>query len=321
MAESKQQSLIVIKRSRKQAAPFHGGAWKIALADMMTAMMAFFLLMWLLGSTTKGELQGIADYFKTPLKVALSGGDGSGDSSSIIKGGGTDLTRSTGQVDKTDQKINKHVFSLNTAKAIVGQHERIKFLHLKQKLEQAINTSPELKKYKDQILMDFTPDGLRIQIVDKKNRPMFNLGSVNLKPYTIKILAQITKLINQVNNKIAITGHTDSAPYSGQEKGYSNWELSTDRANACRQIMMQQGLKENKVLRIIGTADAVPFDPKNPLDPMNRRISILVMTKQASDLAETEGAGLHVDKTSGLTPASIGTPASITNAKNPFPHP
>ncbi|MBU6459483.1 MAG: flagellar motor protein MotB [Proteobacteria bacterium] len=309
MAESKQQNLIVIKRSRKQAAAFHGGAWKIALADMMTAMMAFFLLMWLLGSTTKGQLEGIADYFRTPLKVALSGGDGSGDSSSVIKGGGTDLTRSTGQVDKSNQKIRKSVFSLNQAKAIVGQHEKLKFIHLKQKLEQAINSNPDLKKYRDQILMDFTPQGLRIQIVDKKNRPMFDLGSVNLKPYTIKILAQITQLINQVNNQIAITGHTDSAPYAGGEKGYSNWELSTDRANACRQIMVSQGLKPSKVLRIIGTADAVPFDPKNPLDPMNRRISILIMTKAAADAAKSEGAGLHVNGAFKLTPKEIGTPA------------
>ena len=172
----KDKQPIVVKRIKKSAGGHHGGAWKIAYADFVTAMMAFFLLMWLLGSTTKGDLQGIADYFKTPLKVAMSGGSGSGDSSSVIKGGGTDLTRSNGQVKKSDEQAKKKTYNLKAAQAEIERLEKENLKNLKSRLDKAIDANPTLKLFKRQLLIDITTEGLRIQIVDEKNRPMFETG-------------------------------------------------------------------------------------------------------------------------------------------------
>ncbi|MCX7193927.1 MAG: motility protein MotB, partial [Proteobacteria bacterium] len=184
MAEDKNKRPIVIKRIKKVAGGHHGGAWKIAYADFVTAMMAFFLLMWLLGSTAKGDLQGISQYFKTPLKVALQGGSGSGDSSSVIKGGGTDLTRTTGQVRKGDVASDKIIINVKEttqdALRIEREKELVKLKELKATLEKAIDNNEKLKQFKNQILLDITTEGLRIQIVDEKNRPMFQSGRAQL---------------------------------------------------------------------------------------------------------------------------------------------
>ena len=277
------QRPIVIKRIKKGGHGHHGGAWKIAYADFVTAMMAFFLLMWLLGSTTKGDLQGIAEYFKTPLKVAMQGGSGSGDASSVIKGGGQDLSRKTGQVQKALDPIKKKSISLEAAKAELKRQEAAKLKVLKEKLEKTIDANPLLKQFKNQLKLDLTREGLRIQIVDEQNRPMFDSGSSHLKPYTQVILREIAKVLNEVDNRVSLSGHTDATPYSGGEKGYSNWELSADRANASRRELVSGGMAEGKILRVVGLSSAVPFDQKDPASPVNRRISILVMNKEAEE--------------------------------------
>ena len=161
------QRPIIVKRRKVVKGGAHGGAWKIAYADFVTAMMAFFLLMWLLGSTTKGDLQGIAEYFSTPLKVAMAGGDGSGDSSSVIKGGGTDLTRTTGQLKKGTIPEEKKTINLQAAKAEIEKHEAERLLDLKSRLDAAIAANASLRPYKNQLRVDITPDGLRIQ--DRKS--------------------------------------------------------------------------------------------------------------------------------------------------------
>jgi chemotaxis protein MotB len=289
---------IIVKRIKKGGGGGHGGAWKIAYADFVTAMMAFFLLMWLLGSTTKGDLQGISDYFQTPLKVAMQGGTGSGDSSSVIKGGGRDLTRSNGQIQKSDDPAkNRKTFNLKAAQAELAKAEEAKLQNLKKRIETAIDTSPALKQYKNQLLLDITSDGLRIQIVDEQNRPMFALAKADLQPYTKEILLEIGQLLNDIPNKVSLSGHTDASAYSSGEKGYSNWELSADRANASRRALIAGGMDESKVLRVIGLSSAVPFNKDDPLDPINRRISIIVMNKKAEDAVTKEGA--TVDVTSG----------------------
>jgi chemotaxis protein MotB len=289
---------IIVKRIKKAGGGGHGGAWKIAYADFVTAMMAFFLLMWLLGSTTKGDLQGISDYFQTPLKVAMQGGTGSGDSSSVIKGGGRDLTRSNGQIQKSDDPAkNRKTYNLKAAQAELAKAEEAKLQNLKKKIEAAIDTSPALKQYKNQLLLDITSDGLRIQIVDEQNRPMFALARAELQPYTKEILLEIGQLLNDIPNKVSLSGHTDASAYSSGEKGYSNWELSADRANASRRALIAGGMDESKVLRVIGLSSAVPFNKDDPLDPINRRISIIVMNKKAEDAVTKEGA--TVDVTSG----------------------
>ncbi len=276
------QRPIVIKRIKKGGGGHHGGAWKIAYADFVTAMMAFFLLMWLLGSTTKANRQGISDYFNTPLKVALSGGEGSGDATSIIKGGGNDLTRRTGQVKHGE-------IDPELAKKTLDKIEAQKLAEMKQKLERLIENNPKLKQFKRQLKLDITSEGLRIQIVDEQNRPMFDSGSAVMKDYTRDILREIGRTLNELPNKISLSGHTDAVQYASGERGYSNWELSADRANASRRELVAGGLEEGKIMRVVGLGSAVPFDKDNPNSPVNRRISIIVMNKKAEEAIAKEG--------------------------------
>ena len=287
---------IIVKRIKKHGGGHHGGAWKIAYADFVTAMMAFFLLMWLLGSTAKGNLQGIAEYFQTPLKVAMSGGDGSGDSSSVIKGGGKDLSLREGQTRKGDIEAPKKTYNLQAAEAALAKVEADRLKGLKEKIEAAIEASPTLKQFKKQLLLDITSEGLRIQMVDEKNRPMFASGNADLQPYTKEILHEIGLALNEVPNKISLSGHTDAAPYGHGEKGYSNWELSADRANASRRELIFGGMDETKVLRIVGLSSSVLFDKNDPLNPINRRISIIVMNKKAEQSAIQDGGEIDVGK-------------------------
>jgi chemotaxis protein MotB len=275
---------IVIKRIKKSGGGHHGGAWKIAYADFVTAMMAFFLLMWLLGSTAKGDLEGIEQYFKTPLKVAMQGGIAVGNSAVILKGGGKDLTRQTGQVKNGDKDPDKKI-DLKEAKAVLEQQEKDRLQELKRKIEEAIDASRVLKQFKKQLLLDITSQGLRIQIVDEQNRAMFGLASPVLQPYAKQILHEIGGMLNDVPNKISLSGHTDAATYGNAGKGYSNWELSSDRANASRRELVSGGLNEDKMLRVVGMSSAVLFDKKDPLNPINRRISIIIMNKQAEENA------------------------------------
>jgi len=314
-AEKKLQP-IIIKKIKKGGHGHHGGAWKIAYADFVTAMMAFFLLMWLLGSTTKGDLRGIADYFNTPLQVAMAGGSGSGDSSSVLRGGGEDLTRTVGQVKRGSNDGARKTY---TVKAMAADMQRIaeeEAKLTKRRLEQSLERNPRLRDVKSQVKMDVTSDGLRIQIVDDKNRPMFDSGSTVVRPYMRELLGEIAKVLNDVDSKITLSGHTDSSPFSGGDRGYSNWELSTDRANASRRELVAGGIAENKILRVVGLAAMVPYEPANPDAPINRRISIVVMNKlaemrlltgnelQAGDLDAFEKVLIDAGKLPAPTPAA-----------------
>jgi len=280
---------IVIKRIKKVAGGHHGGAWKIAYADFVTAMMAFFLLMWLLGSTSKAKLAGIAQYFQTPLKVALAGGEGSGDSSSIVKGGGTDLTRSTGQVKRGDVESTRAInLDASRAKKQMEQEEAARLQDIKEKLDKAVANNPKMKQFKKQLKIDITSEGLRIQIVDDKNRPMFDSGGAVMKSYTRDILREIGKTLNELPNRISLSGHTDAVPYYGGVAGYSNWELSADRANASRRELVAGGLEDGKMMRVVGLGSAIPFEKDDPNSPVNRRISIIVMNKKAENAITKE---------------------------------
>lgn len=283
---------IIVKRIKKTAGGHHGGAWKIAYADFVTAMMAFFLLMWLLGSTAKGDLKGISEYFSTPLKVAMAGGSGSGDSSSVIQGGGKDLTRKDGQVSKATDPVQKKTYDLKAAQADLERLEAARLKGLKASIEKSIDGNPMLKQFKKQLLLDITTEGLRIQIVDEKNRPMFASAKAELQPYTKEILHEIGKTLNEVPNKITLSGHTDATPYANGGTSYSNWELSTDRANASRRELIAGGMDESKMLRVVGLASAIPFDKENPMNPINRRISIIVMNKKTEDAVVKDGGVL-----------------------------
>lgn len=297
---------IVVKRIKKVAGGHHGGAWKIAYADFVTAMMAFFLLMWLLGSTAKGDLSGIASYFHNPLKVSLAGGSGSGDSSSVLKGGGSELTRSTGQVKEgdiksKDRKINLKETMSERLREEYEEREKTMLATVKQNIENLIDGDPALKQFKNQLLINVTDEGLVIQIVDEQSRPMFDSSSAELKPYTKAILHEIGKVLNAVPNKISLSGHTDAAQFVGGEKGFSNWELSANRANASRRELIAGGMDENKVLRVVGLASTSLFNKNDPLHSSNRRINIVVMNKRAEEamLQEEGNAAAAPEKAEG----------------------
>jgi chemotaxis protein MotB len=279
---------IIIKRIKKVEGGHHGGAWKIAYADFVTAMMAFFLLMWLIGSTAEGDRKGIAEYFQTPLRVALAGGSGSGDASSVIDGGGEDLTRSAGQVRRADEPARRQTINLQAARAEIRRREAEQLEGLKRRFEQALESNEKLAQFKNQIRLAITAEGLQVTVVDEQNRAMFDTGGAALKDYTRDVMRAIGGLLNDVDNAISLAGHTDSAQYALGEKGYSNWELSADRANASRRELVAGGMKENKVLRVVGLGSSLPLDASNPLNPMNRRISLVVL----NDKTERQIRGL-----------------------------
>ena len=281
--DSKKVQPIIIKRIKKGGHAAHGGAWKIAYADFVTAMMAFFLLMWLLGSTTEGDKKGIQDYFNSPLKVAFFGGSGAGDASSIVKGGGNSLTESVGQVKKgssetAEEKMRKKAIR---AEQLRAEAERLRVLM--RKVQEVIANDERLSKFQSQIQLDLTAEGLRIQIVDDQFRPMFDSGSAVVNLYMRDILQAIGGVLREVPNRLTIEGHTDALPFSRGDIGYSNWELSADRANASRRELIAGGLPGERVLRVQGLAASMPFEKKDPLSPLNRRISIIVMNREAED--------------------------------------
>ncbi len=303
------QRPIIVKRRKVVKGGAHGGAWKIAYADFVTAMMAFFLLMWLLGSTTKGELEGIAEYFKNPLRLTMQGGSGAGDATSIIKGGGKDLTRRAGEMARSDMRDRKRPIDLKAAQAELDKIETKRLEDLKGKLDEVIDANPALRLYRRQLLIDITTEGLRIQIVDEKNRPMFELGRAQLLSHTRDIMHEIGKVLNDVPNRISLSGHTDATPYYGGERGYSNWELSTDRANASRRELIAGGMREDKVMRVVGLSSAVLFDKTDPLNPINRRISIIVMKKHTEETVGNDGQQVEVREGAPPDPAALAPPA------------
>jgi chemotaxis protein MotB len=305
MAKEEKAQIIIVKRRKKAGGGHHGGAWKVAYADFVTAMMAFFLVMWLVSSISKDQRAALFDYFKNPsmepgktIRAAPGQMGPGGASTSVINmGGGMDAPR-VAVVNTPDPKAKlklptpaqalpqpvKEEMDLAEAKKITDQAEHKKLESLLDELRQAIDKSQALKPFKDQLLLDITPEGLRIQIVDKQNRPMFDVGSARLKNYTDTILKTLAGYLNTVPNRLSVTGHTDIRPYPGGVN-YTNWELSADRANAARRALETGGLAPAKVARVVGLASSVLFDKDDPQNPINRRISIIVMTKEAEDSA------------------------------------
>ena len=323
---SEKSTVVVVRRVKKvHGGGHHGGSWKVAYADFVTAMMAFFMVMWLVGATTNKERAAISEYFKNPSPIvgkSFSPAPGpmgpGGASTSMIKLGGTmDLPRgeSDDPFGKKDAKANpaeQSPIEKAAAEAEERAQDKKRLEELMQALEEAISKSQALEPFKDQLLLDISPEGLRIQIVDKQNRPMFDLGSSKLKPYTGDILHELAGFINRVPNRISLTGHTDLTAYA--RPGYSNWELSADRANAARRALVEGGMQEDKVTRVVGLSSSVLFDKQNPQNPINRRISIVVMTKAAEAVALNDsgmvlGAPTADVDTSALAPAS--TPTSV----------
>lgn len=281
---------IIIKRP-VMAAGYHGGAWKIAFADFMTAMFAFFLVMWLLGNLSSAQLAGIAEQFKMPLKMAITGGKKSATTVSVIPGGGSDPVDTAGEVRKNE----------------TDPEESSRLKALKQRLNDRIEANPVLRQLRHQLLLDITPEGLRIQIVDSKNRSMFDRSSAVVLPYMRTILQEIGPVLNEQPNKITLSGHTDSTSYPNGGKSYSNWELSADRANASRRELIAGGMDDKKVLRIIGVASSMHLNQNDPYAPVNRRISIIVLNRGAQ--AEIERANAE-NPVNGVLKMPVVQPAN-----------
>ncbi len=305
--------IVVIKRVKKGGHGHHGGAWKIAYADFVTAMMAFFLLMWVLGSTTAGDLAGISSYFQNPLRISMAGGQGSGDTTRIVKSGGGSITLTTGQEAKADADTDERRVSNSQATEIENARRdntsltssvtqggpggsdsgqsQAQAQSVKDKIESDIKNDPELSKLKGQVFMDVTAEGLRIQVVDDKSRPIFASGGTTPTSSGQRLLRVIGKALTESPNPIRIEGHTDGAKYTKGGMGYSNWDLSSDRANVARREMLNGGLKEDRIAQVIGFADKYPINPDDPADPLNRRISITVL-KQKPQVASSKISGM-----------------------------
>jgi chemotaxis protein MotB len=340
---------IYVKRIKKVAGGHHGGAWKVAYADFVTAMMAFFLVMWLVTAVSKEQRAAIFDYFKNPsmepgksVKPAPGQmGPGGASTSPINLGGGLDSPKSSQQktdmIGATVQSEPAKPIDLKTEEQKAAEAQELKKLleqkqldALMQDLKEAINKSQALQPFKDQLLLDITPEGLRIQIVDAQNRPMFDLGSARLKPYTAQILHEVTTYLKSVPNRISVTGHTDTTPYAGIS-GLTNWDLSAQRANAARRAMEESGLPTDRISRVVGLASSVLFDRDNPRGAVNRRISIVVLTQQAeqeankTDLPATQRAAVESSVISEATTAvpepqtTSDPPGSVPVAEPPPP--
>jgi chemotaxis protein MotB len=297
-----ERPIIIVKRQKRDEGGHHGGAWKVAYADFVTAMMAFFLVMWLVASVTKEQRAALFEYFKNPsmepgksVKPAPGqNGPGGASTSPINLGGGLDAPRTVQDTVKPGigipvappapvQPPAVATPAPSTEKANDGE-ENQHLEALMKNLTEAISKSQALQPFKDQLLLDITPEGLRIQIVDAQNRPMFDSGSAQVKDYTDTILRELTPYLNSVPNHISLTGHTDTTPYAGHN-GHTNWELSSDRANAARRSLEAAGLAPDKVARIVGLSSSVLFDKDNPRAAINRRISIILMTRHAEEEA------------------------------------
>jgi chemotaxis protein MotB len=305
---------IVFKRhSGHDGHAAHGGAWKIAYADFVTAMMAFFLLMWLLSSSAQYELEGISDYFSRPISAVFND---KGASSSVLQGGGKDATRNKGDIrsgDPKDPKNKLRASKMPNTKAAEEELKKFKLVALA--LKKAIDANPEIKKLADQIRVDITSEGLRVQIIDEQNRPMFASGSAEMQPYTKEILRELAKVFREMPNGIAISGHTDSAPYSGSDRGYSNWELSSDRANAARRQLAAHDVGGARIKRVVGLSSAVNINPDG-LSPENRRISIILMTAEAEQQIKDAGQpSIDINQSNLPTAREQGALGAINKAE------
>ncbi|MCX2890768.1 MULTISPECIES: flagellar motor protein MotB [Pseudomonas] len=295
---------IIVKRVKRFGGGHHGGAWKIAFADFATAMMAFFLVLWLMSTATPEQKIAIAGYFKDPIGFSESGTP-----YVIDLGGSPELApEKTINPEVKSEPTPDTTVELNKeqVETMAEQVERERLELLLQELQNKVEENPQLQKFKDQILFEITQDGLRIQIMDAENRPMFDIGSARLQPYFEDILLAMADTIKAVPNKISISGHTDAKPYAGSGE-FGNWELSANRANAARRALVAGGYPDGQVARVVGYASSSLFDRKDPFNPVNRRIDIIVLTKKAQRNIEGEQGA---PETPPAAPTAPAAPAS-----------
>lgn len=281
--------VIIIKKVKKGGHAHHGGAWKIAYADFVTAMMAFFMLLWLLGNTTEEQKQGIADYF-SPVSVsaANSGSDGVLGGESLEDEGARSTSASimvpiedstvAPQV-RNDQEIQKTADASDEEEREreLAEEEQRKFNAVEEELQTTLSDLPDMAGLSDHLVIDQTPEGMRIQIIDRDDRSMFATGEAEPLAHTKALLETLAKIINKLPNRIKISGHTDSTPLSRDGGDYGNWELSSDRAQATRRILRKAEVRPDRFLEVTGRANTEPFDTFDADSPANRRINIVIL--------------------------------------------
>ena len=311
MAGKEGGNIIIVKKSGGHAAHGHSSGWKIAFADFATAMMALFLVLWLVAVSDVVEKISIAGYFADPVgfkeggfksNIDLGGRgpapiDNQATSSQIEEGLGQDSPASgSGEAQSKDLKKKAGIGDEgNKTEALPGDEviewakelEKKKLKELSKLLQLKIEENKNLKPYKDQVLMKITEEGLEIEIIDKEFRPMFESGSDQIQPHMFGILEELGKTLAAVPNRISLEGHTDATSFTSREN-YSNWELSSGRANAARRILQESGVRESQVIRVTGYASSDLYFPKDPENQMNRRISILVHPKSITKESEIQ---------------------------------
>ncbi len=314
-----QQPVIIIKKVVKGGHAHHGGAWKVAYADFVTAMMAFFLLLWLLNAVSQDQLEGISNYF-APVSVSQStsgsggvlGGtamspDGAQQSATATSSVTLDLPPPKAGEGLQDQEGDENV-SEDDAENKLREQEEEQFKEAEEKIQEALESLPELEQLAKGLKIDSTPEGLRIQIVDQEGLAMFPRGGAQMFEHTRKALGLVAKVIERMPQDVSITGHTDATKFAGGRTAYTNWELSADRANASRRVLIDVGLKPERLSRIVGAADKEPYDSENPANPSNRRIAIILLRgtgHQEDAKKETkEEAQKHPHEQPQLPPAS-----------------
>lgn len=306
-----EQQPIIIKKIKKGGHGHHGGAWKVAYADFVTAMMAFFLLLWLLNAVTQEQLEGIADYFAPASIAKAQSGSGGilGGTTISVEGAMQNVTsRATvtqdlppprageGGARSAAQEGSGDVTEDDAAR-VMREKEEEQFREAEEKLREAIENVPNLKQLAKSLLIDNTPEGLRIQIVDQEGLAMFPRGSAEMYLHTRKVLELVAKVVQTMPQKISLSGHTDATKYV-TETGYSNFELSADRGNACRRVLLELGVPAERVARVTGMAANDPLLPSEPENPRNRRISIVLLRGSGQ-----EGQMETLDIRSGAGPA------------------
>ncbi|HEY9080795.1 flagellar motor protein MotB [Magnetovibrio sp.] len=281
------QQPIIIKKIKKSGGGHHGGAWKIAYADFVTAMMAFFLLLWLLNAVSQEQLEGIADYFAPTVSSTSQSGSGEilGGTTVAVDGALEDtVSRPTVTMDlpppsagsggeaMQDEPVQAEVDAEEAKK----KAEQDQFDKAEKDLKEALETLPEFQQMAQSLMIDNTPEGMRIQIVDQDGLSMFPSGSASMYEHTERVLGLVTEIIKKMPQDIAISGHTDAVPMGG-DGTYTNWELSSDRANSARRALLRLGVPEKRIARVVGKAATEPLLPDAPTDAKNRRLSIVLM--------------------------------------------
>lgn len=329
---------IIIKKKKVHGHGHHGGSWKVAFADFATAMMAFFLLMWLIAAANDPQKRAIAGYFND-VGGGLVGPGGANTgviqfdhpqtSQEQMKPPTLQKTEPGGENSQSNGEGISHPTPIPmTEEQMREQYEKQEqesLQKLKEQLQNELNKSDSvLREVRDQILIDYTGLGLRIQIVDKEQRPMFDVGKAKLKDYSLSVLEALAPLLDSVPNHASITGHTDATSY-GNGSAYTNWELSTDRANAARRALIEGGYPEEKIANVQGMGSAAPYKPDAPNDPINRRIAILVLKKTVEEalLGKAGISSEHVIESSGgvLMPEDAPTPDAAPAQPQSQPQP